>query len=144
MAERFPGYDLYWDALEAIAAGRWAVAATAMHSAFTTAHCVPCGRYYFAYALDRAGQPDSAIVAWNAALETVTLNPGTEESRMRPFALLRLGELYADKGDRTRALDNLQRFTALWNDADAPLQPMVQRARKRIADLTAEGAARKP
>lgn len=57
---------------------------------------------------------------------------------MRPFAELRLGELYADKGDQANALAHLQRFTALWNNADAPLQPMVQRARQRIAELTKE------
>ncbi len=62
---------------------------------------------------------------------------------MRPFALLRIGELAADQGDKTKALTNLQRFTALWKDADGPLQPMVQRAKKRIADLTAESGVPK-
>ncbi|MES2124506.1 MAG: tetratricopeptide repeat protein [Gemmatimonadota bacterium] len=138
VAERFPGSGNYWDALEAVAAGRWDAAATAYRAGFTAAQCSPCGRYYYAYALDRAGQPDSAIVAWNAALLSLTQTANPEEQRMRPFARLRLGELYADKGDRTKALEHLQRFTALWNDADGPLQPMVQRARARIADLTKE------
>ncbi|MES2304341.1 MAG: protein kinase [Gemmatimonadota bacterium] len=138
VAERFPGYDPYWDALEAVAAGNWAAAATTMKAAYTEGNCIPCGRYYYAYALDRAGQPDSAIVAWGAALTNVTLNPDFEESRMRPFALLRLGEIYADKGDRRKALEYLQQFTALWSNADGPLQPMVQRAKARIAELTKE------
>ena len=138
LAERYPGSSHYWDGFEAIAGGRWAAAAAALRAGYTAASCAPCGRYYYAYALDRAGQTDSAIVAWGAALQTITQTADPEEGRMRPFAELRLGELYADKGDRTNALAHLQRFTALWNNADAPLQPMVQRARQRIAELTKE------
>ncbi len=36
------------------------------------------------------------------------------------------------------SLAGQHRFAALWNNADAPLQPMVQRARQRIAELTKE------
>ncbi|MEP6591855.1 MAG: hypothetical protein ABJC19_11785, partial [Gemmatimonadota bacterium] len=142
-AERFPGADHYWAGLEAIAANRWDTAATELRAGFSIARCAPCGRYYYAYSLDRAGQLDSALVAWEAALQTTALNGEPEEQRMRPFALLRVGELAADKGDKQKALAHLQRFTALWKDADGPLQPMVQRAKKRIADLTAESGGPK-
>jgi tetratricopeptide (TPR) repeat protein len=43
--------------------------------------------------------------------------------------------LYASLGERDRAVASYERFIALWNDADAPLQPQVREARAAVVRL---------
>lgn len=54
------------------------------------------------------------------------------------LAMLRLGEYLQDHGDKAKALDYLTRFTALWKNAAADLQPRVREAKARIAELAGE------
>lgn len=48
----------------------------------------------------------------------------------------RLGELYEQKGDRAKAVENYQKFVDLWKDADPELQPKVQAVRDKLRKLT--------
>ena len=48
---------------------------------------------------------------------------------------MRLGELYQQRGDTSRAASNYARFVAAWRDADPDLQPKVDDARRRLKSL---------
>jgi hypothetical protein len=63
---------------------------------------------------------------------------GFEDGSWYPLAHLRLGEYYQDHGDKAKAFVYLTRFTALWKNADAELQPKVREAKARIAELAGE------
>ena len=61
-----------------------------------------------------------------------------------PSILRRLGELYAAKGNRAKAIEHYARFVELWRNADPELQPRVAEVRRRIESLRASGAAEYP
>ncbi len=101
------------------------------------------GLFELATAYERARQPDSAL----AAYERSDTTPGVKAPLVlfdpvdaRGFAatLERLGELYAARGDRAKARAYYGRFVALWEHADAVLQPRVARARAALQKLGAE------
>jgi hypothetical protein len=46
-----------------------------------------------------------------------------------------LGALYDQRGDRALAVAAYGDFAALWREADAVLQPRVEAARRRAAEL---------
>jgi hypothetical protein len=52
--------------------------------------------------------------------------------------LLRVAQIYDDKGDVVRAVNYYSRFVELWKDADPDLQPRVKEAQARINALMAE------
>ncbi len=52
---------------------------------------------------------------------------------------LRRAEIYERLGDHENALLHYNRFIELWKDADPELQPRVEAARRRLAQLAAEG-----
>jgi tetratricopeptide (TPR) repeat protein len=49
-------------------------------------------------------------------------------------AHLRLAEIYERRGERQKARDHYARFAELWKDADPELQPLVEDARRRMAN----------
>lgn len=141
-AERDSVFTPHWNERVAIAAGHWDSAAAAARRVADLSHCRPCGQYEYAYALDRAGRSDSATAAYTAVADrpmTTAFSSGTEDdAAWYPFALRRLGELYADRDDKQKALGYLTRFAVLWRDADPDLQPVVTQAKRRIAELAGE------
>ncbi|HEY0930559.1 MAG TPA: hypothetical protein VGE27_11625, partial [Gemmatimonas sp.] len=52
---------------------------------------------------------------------------------VRQFALR--GKLYEQLGDKTKAVEAYERFLALWQEAEDPLQPQLREAREAIARL---------
>ena len=87
-------------------------------------------RYCRAELLARDGKEDEALgwlqsIAERAAYELVYLAP----------AHLRQAEIYDRRGDRNRAAQHYGRFVELWGDADPELQPAVEKARRRLAEL---------
>ena len=52
-----------------------------------------------------------------------------------PAVYKRLGELYEEQGDRTKAASYFAKFVELWKDADPELQPKVREARARLVRL---------
>jgi tetratricopeptide (TPR) repeat protein len=91
-------------------------------------------------ALERANLPDSALVAYERAVQ-----PGAtgwrilEDPWSKAPSLKRLGELYEARGDRTKAVEYYGRFVEQWKDADPVLQPAVREAKTRISALSGEG-----
>ena len=69
----------------------------------------------------------------------------TEASRIKCPALhvrswAERGALYQQLGDSAKAIENYDRFIRAWANADAILQPQVDRARKAVAALRGETA----
>ena len=138
-AERKPWQEPQWDAFVAGAQGRWKDAALAATRAVNQTHCNPCGRHFLAQAWDRAGVPDSALKYYEqAATLPNTDDTGVEDAIWQPSTLRRLGELYESRGDRQKALQYYGQFVALWNNADADLQPQVKQVKETMAKLAGE------
>jgi hypothetical protein len=49
---------------------------------------------------------------------------------------LRQAEIYDRRGDPRQAVKHYRRFIELWSNADPELQPVVDGARKRVAELS--------
>ena len=133
-----PSDPAWWDAFTAFSEARWRDAAIGFSRAHTASHCQPCGLWYSAIAWDRAGEVDSAIAHYERAYLAPATDDGPEDPAFMPMGLMRLGELYEQKGDRDKALLHYGKFVELWRDADRDLQPKVADARARIAALSAE------
>ena len=93
--------------------------------------------FEIAQAFDGMGQADSALANYEAFATRPEVGPSGRQYYL-PQSFKRLGELYETKGDKQKALDNYGKFTALWKDADADLQPKVQDVKKRMAALAGE------
>lgn len=83
---------------------------------------------------------DSAIVAYERILRPPTYGSGFQNWRpaLVPRAMFRLGELYAQQGERRLARDRFAAFLDLWDKADPALQPAVASARDRLRTLGGE------
>ena len=139
VAERDSLSVLWWDGMAALSAQQWDGAAEMFRRVQAAGHCSPCGGYERAYALDKGGHADSAVAVYARIVALPnTDNNGFEDGSWYPLAHLRIGEYYQEKGNKAKALDYLMKFTAMWKDADADLQPKVKEAKARIAELTGE------
>jgi tetratricopeptide (TPR) repeat protein len=121
-----------WNAMQAIAAGQWGAAATAVSS---TCDTTCADGLWYGYLLDRAGKTDSAQRIYQRVVDRPQFARTTNELTFYPVALLRLGEMYRANNDPVRARLYLNRFIDLWKSADPELQPMVRRAREALAAL---------
>ncbi len=105
------------------------------------AACASASAVELAVVADRAGKPDSALVVYQrfAALRAARYFgvPGSldQTTPLLAPAHRRIGELLDAKADTLGALDAYRRFLQYWDHADAPLQPVVNRVRQRIAEL---------
>ena len=106
--------------------------------------CVTCLPALLARAYDRAGMADSAIANFERYITTpwagrvaaggIGGRPATDPA-MLAGAYKRLGELYEQRGDTSKAIANLEKFVDLWRNADTELQPRVKDAQKRLDRL---------
>ena len=55
-----------------------------------------------------------------------------------PHSYRRLGALYEQQGDRTKAIEYYDKFLELREKADAHLQPQVDDVRRQVERLTSE------
>ena len=92
----------------------------------------------------------SSPLRFQAALAMAS-RPATREAGIRrlryglsvdpqyiPVSNFAIGEALAAAGDRKGAAEAYGEFIRLWKDADASVQPRVQRAREALAEVTAE------
>ncbi len=100
--------------------------------------CKECAMFRVADVFDRVEQPDSAIVAYEVAINANNLYRQYEDWSFYPQAHKRLGELYEQSGNKDKAIEYYNKFVELWKDADAELQPQVKDVRDRIARLVGE------
>ncbi len=140
VAERDSVSVLAWDGLESLANAQWDRAADEFRRVQAASHCLPCGAYQWAYALDKGGHPDSAA-AVDARIASSPLTDVTDrfdDPSWYPLTLQHLGEYYQAKGDKAKAIDYLTKFTTVWKAADPDLQPRVRDAKSRLAELAGE------
>lgn len=99
----------------------------------------PC-RFCFAdlmgWALRDAGRPAEAVHEWkNAMTWKDSFNHLGFRLARHLWMLQHAPALYEELGDTTRAVEHYRRLVELWDGADPELQPRVQHARQRIAEL---------
>jgi tetratricopeptide (TPR) repeat protein len=116
---------------------RWRDGIEALRLAARQWGCRPCNLVQIGQAFERLGEPDSARASYERYVGEYIPYPIGQDTDMA-FALRRLGELSEQVGDRARALEWYGQFVDLWKDADAELQPRVQEARRRMAELAGE------
>lgn len=91
-----------------------------------------------ARAYDRAGMPDSAIARFELSLEYGAAFDLYATTHRIGFTLERLASLYDEAGDLESAAGYYARFAELWAEADPDLQPRVEAARARLAEIVRE------
>jgi tetratricopeptide (TPR) repeat protein len=96
--------------------------------------CPDCILPDVAMAYDMAGNADSAIALLTRFTEARAI-PVATKATWYAFSLRRLGELHDAKGNFEQAISNYAQFVELWKNADAELQPQVQKARDRMREL---------
>jgi tetratricopeptide (TPR) repeat protein/tRNA A-37 threonylcarbamoyl transferase component Bud32 len=101
-------------------------------------NCTVCALPELARTYDLSGNADSALAIYARYVES----PSDPQQRLVAVDQMqlagahnRLGELYDAKGDREKAKSHYAQFIELWKDADPELQPLVRKARERLATL---------
>jgi tetratricopeptide (TPR) repeat protein len=83
------------------------------------------------------GEPDSALAAFQQVTDLPA--PSWEGADVSlPLAYQRAGEILEARGDKAKAVEYYGRLVALWENADAELQPRVQELKRRIGLLAGE------
>ena len=124
------------EAAIALAEGQRAEAIRLYRAWHTELPCARCGLYEIAGIYDQEGQLDSARIVAERALTSLGLFRVFEDTWWLALTYKRLGELYEQRGDTTKASGYYSKFVDLWKDADPALQPTVRDARNRIAKLS--------
>jgi tetratricopeptide (TPR) repeat protein/tRNA A-37 threonylcarbamoyl transferase component Bud32 len=96
--------------------------------------CSLCNQPNIARAFDLAGNADSALARLSLYVEHPARD-ATADGYFLAGAHKRLGELYEARGERDRAISHYSQFVDLWRNADDDLQPLVRKARERLATL---------
>jgi serine/threonine protein kinase/Tfp pilus assembly protein PilF len=93
---------------------------------------VPFQKDILARAYVKRGEIDKAIAEYE---RLITFDPKREERFLiHPLYHYRLAKLYDQKGEKTKAAEQYQKFLAIWKDAD-PDRPEAADAKKRLAGL---------
>ena len=120
----------------AFAEGRAEEALELARSGDRVGGCTFCGPFELSYMFDMLGQADSAAVYYERYLATPDLYRFELDALALPRIHERLAEIYDATGDTNRALLHAARFTELWKDVDAELQPRVRAKQAMVARLT--------
>jgi tetratricopeptide (TPR) repeat protein len=100
--------------------------------------CVLCRYIPMAILFDSLGVRDSAIVYYERFVEADSHARLGWDSNVLALSNERLGYLWDEAGDPEKASIYLARFIELWDEADAELQPRVDAARARLAEILRE------
>jgi tetratricopeptide (TPR) repeat protein len=102
-------------------------------------YCILCPLPGLARAYEASAQPDSAIVSLEKYVNSTWFYRFFGEDyglgALLGPSLERLAQLYDEAGDPESAAPYYARFVELWEDADAPLQPRVQAAQRRLEQI---------
>jgi len=109
-----------------------------LQAATLAAPCERCVLAELGRAWEAAGQPDSAIASYEKYLVSPMEDQLEIDAQYLAFTHQRLGELYAQRGDREKAALHLQKFIELWKDADPELQPQVAEAKRKLGEMVGE------
>lgn len=92
-------------------------------------------------------QEDGRIDEAKAWYQVITEGSSWFNRPFSPIAHLRLAEIYDREGDSDRAAHHYARFIEYWKQSDESLRPIVEKAERRLAELTpgsAPSPARQP
>ncbi|MCX6574770.1 MAG: tetratricopeptide repeat protein, partial [Candidatus Aminicenantes bacterium] len=93
---------------------------------------IPFQKDILARAYVKRGDIDKAIAEYE---RLITFDPKREQRTLiHPLYHYRLAKLYDQKGEKTKAAEQYQKFLAIWKDAD-PDRPEAADAKKRLAGL---------
>ncbi len=131
--DRGDDYRTAIEALMALAEGRRADALALTHTISQGNSCVPCASSdRFRLYLD-LGEPDSAIVMGERYLAYRGPERVEEDALSLSTIRNRLGDLYLERGDRTRAAKLYQALLDQWRSADPLFQPQVREVKRKLA-----------
>jgi tetratricopeptide (TPR) repeat protein len=102
--------------------------------------CPICALGSLGRAYDAAGEPDSAIAAYERYLSTPFVFRMFSDAIWLARTYHRLGELYEERGKREKAAEYYAKFVRLWKDADPELKPEITEVKRRLEALTGERA----
>ncbi len=100
--------------------------------------CMLCRYVPKAQIFDQLGSRDSALAMYTGYLELYAYDRAAWDNELRGPTLERVAQLYDEAGDLENAAVYYARFVELWADADAELQPRVEAARARLAEIMRE------
>jgi len=89
-------------------------------------------------AYESMGQPDSAIAVYERYMNGHDITRFLDDAWFLPGILVRLGDLYEDRGDRNRAIQYYSRFVDLWKNADPELKPRVRAVQLKLDALAGQ------
>ncbi|MEO7996583.1 MAG: protein kinase [Gemmatimonadaceae bacterium] len=147
-APSFRGDSSYAVGAIAAAEGQWEKAANAFldwnRAPFvSSAHFYNQGLAEAATALQRLNKSDSARVLLERALQSPSLALGwVYELTWYSQALQKLGDIYAERGDRAKAAEYYEKYVALMKDAEAPVTTQVAQVRKKLEALSGDAGVK--
>jgi tetratricopeptide (TPR) repeat protein len=138
LQRRGDAFSHFGPGLIALAEGRGSDAVTAFRAGRDLDGCELCMLHELGQAYEAAGEPDSALAAYEQAANGPAFGRLGQTSFTLPRTYQRLGELYEERGERAKSFEYYNRFLDLWQNADPALQPLVRDVRGRVARLAQE------
>jgi tetratricopeptide (TPR) repeat protein len=100
--------------------------------------CTICALPNLGRAYEATGEADSAIAVYERYVRTPMLDRLMPDAIWLAHSYLRLGELYEEKGDRSRAAEYYGKLVRLLSHADPELRGRVTEAKRRLGLLSGE------
>ncbi|HKE92483.1 MAG TPA: serine/threonine-protein kinase [Gemmatimonadales bacterium] len=122
----------------AVAQNRLQDAVPLFRAAYDSSGCDVCALFELASVYEQLQQPDSAIALYRRYVDIPGLDRNTDDPINLAPAYRRLGDLYAERGDRANAATYYNKLLDLWKSPDPELQPIVADVKQRLAALAGE------
>jgi len=90
-------------------------------------------------AYEAMDMPDSALAVYERFVNTSFPGRFTDDAFFLAGTLVRVGDLYQERGDRNRAMQYYSRFVDLWKNADPELKPRVRAVQMKLEALASQG-----
>ena len=117
----------------ALVGGQAREAEADLRQASETHTCPICSLPDLARAYEAVGKPEAALITYERYASTPWLWRYEIDANELGFALIRIGELYAAKGDAEKGGQAYARLTRLWERGDPDIQSLLIDARKKVA-----------
>ena len=122
----------------AVAQNRPQDAVPLFRAAWDSSNCTSCGLFELASTYEQLRQPDSALATYRRYIDTPGLDRFLDDAINLAPVYRRLGDLYAERGDRANAGVYYNKLLDLWKNADPELQPIVADVKQRLAHIAGE------
>ena len=88
-------------------------------------------------AYEAMDMPDSALAVYERYVNTPNPSRFIDDAFFLAGTLVRVGDLYQERGDRNRAVQYYSRFVDLWKNADPELRPRLRAVQMKLDALNA-------